>query len=50
MAKQSFTDVDLNQITSEHLQNLFKHMGIKSDGDIDEKLIEDKAAVGGDTL
>ena len=45
VTKQSFVDFELNQVTSEQLQNLFKFMGISSNGDIDEKVLEDRAVI-----
>jgi hypothetical protein len=38
--KPSFTDVDINQLTGEDVQNLMLLIGIGMNGDVDEKWLE----------
>ena len=42
VTKQSFTDVDINNLTAADLQSLISYIGIQSNGDIDEKLLEER--------
>ena len=47
VTKVSFVDVDINTFTATDMQDLFTFIGIGSNGDIDEKLLDEKQNLAG---
>jgi hypothetical protein len=45
VTKKDFTDVDVNNLTAADLQTLMSFIGIQSNGDIDEKMLEQRQAM-----
>lgn len=46
VTKVSFADVDINTFTASDMQDLFTSIGIGSNGDIDEKLLDERQSLG----
>lgn len=42
VTKQTFVDFDMKNLTADHLQALFQFIGIQTNGDVDEKLLEER--------